>query len=121
MVKKCSYDVRPLNFGYFLIKKKHFWQVFGLFSVGYWPKGVTLFYFESHNGKIEAAQRPASPCMVVTLETLGEKRSKCARRRRGREESERANRQPGTSAAAAEHLPDPDLPCLQLPILRVRL
>lgn len=43
------------------------------------------------------------------------------RRRRGREESECANRQPGTSAAAAEHLPDPDLPCLQLPILRVRL
>lgn len=46
-----------------------------------------------------------------------EKRSKCARRRRGREDSECANRQPGTSAAAAEHLPDPHLPCLQLPVL----
>ena len=56
--------------------------------------------------------------VVVTLERVGEKRSKCARQLRGREDSECANRQPGTSAAAAEHLPDPDLPCLlQLPVL----
>lgn len=51
---------------------------------------------------------------------MGEKRSKCAAAER--EDNECANRQTGTSAAAAaEHLPDPDLRCLQLPILGASL
>lgn len=37
--------------------------------------------------------------------------------RRGREDDECANRRPGTSAAAAERLLDPDTPRPQLPIL----
>lgn len=59
--------------------------------------------------------------MDVTLKRVGERRSKCARCRRGREDNECANRQPGTSSPAAEHLLDPDIPCLQLPILCLRL
>lgn len=82
----------------------------------------TWFYFENRDRKTLMVSWRTLLLVVVTLERVGEKRSKCARRRRGREDSECANRQPGTSAAAAEHLPDPDLPCLhQLPILCARL
>lgn len=59
---------------------------------------------------------------LLTLDRVGEKRSKCARRRWGREDSEYANRQPGTSAKQRQSifliLISRDL---QLPIHRARL
>lgn len=89
-----------------------------------------FFYFENRKGVPPASPRRASPCACVCY--IGEsgrgKGGKCARLRRGSEDSECTSRQPGSSspsssssaaaAAAALRLPDPDLRCLQRPVLR---
>ena len=63
-------------------------------------KPVKYFILKTGMGTRYSRGVQLASVWLLTLERVGEKRSKCARRRWGREDSECANRQPGTSASS---------------------